>query len=177
MVLCFLALRLAKKHGVKQVVGAHLDYGNRPEVCIFLFCRNNHSIKRMYRVVPSPIMWNDGVNTKGWYFVYVISLKLVEQRKKWTILRRKKTRFNVSIVELQEMIMKKNLVKLDSIFINKYCFGFVVCLVCSIMIHSPAHFFTSRCWMNSLRLVSFLDIMLAMFVKMSLLMQWKDMAF
>ena len=135
MVLCFLALRLAKKHGVKQVVGAHLDYGNRPEVCIFSFLSQHHSIKRMYRVVPSPIMWNDGVNMKGWYFVYVISLKLVEQRKKWTILRRKKTRFNVSIVELQEMIMKKNLVKLDSIFINKYCFGFVVCLVYSIMIH------------------------------------------
>lgn len=76
---------------------------------------------------------------KGWYFVYVISLKLVEQRKKRVVLHKeKKNSSNVSIVELQEMIMKKNLVKLDSIFINKYCFGFV-CLLDNDSF-PPAHF-------------------------------------
>lgn len=31
MVLCFLCSRLKAKHGIDRVVGAHLDYGNRPE--------------------------------------------------------------------------------------------------------------------------------------------------
>jgi tRNA(Ile)-lysidine synthetase-like protein len=31
MVLCFLCTRLRAKHGIARVVGAHIDYGNRPE--------------------------------------------------------------------------------------------------------------------------------------------------